>query len=89
MRACSAFLWSSTLLLLSALLRGETLLAFRGHQWFVKKSCFAIVVLKCFAGLLADDVGMWHYAAIVVVAVVVEEAVRWWLYIVHRYCGMA
>jgi hypothetical protein len=37
------------------------------------------------AGLLLDDASPWRLAVVVTLAVAIEEAVRWWLYTLHRY----
>lgn len=41
---------------------------------------------KCmlFAGLLTGDASPQRFAFIVTLAVILEEAVRWWLYTIHR-----
>jgi Aph-1 protein len=40
-----------------------------------------------FAGLLAGDASPFRFALIVTLAVILEEAVRWWLYTIHRYAS--
>ena len=85
--ACSAFFWSSTLVFFAALLRGQIFRAAPLELAEVSVSVQCAAESECmssFAVLLANAGGVGQYVAITVVAVAVEEAVRWWLYIMYR-----